>query len=576
MSGTGNRLNVRLLVLLGSVLLAPRSSAASEGPQVTLTIKESAEGPTVGTWTNGSGTADCHLKVGHTYTLEGSCSCEHNVTVDGEASPVQKSYTQSSQEKDKSATATCTQCDVQSTGTFTVLAVTDVQVTAGPAYSGPYPKCVGDGSIEIEKPDSVTVRAIMTPLEDGSLVTWGGDEVTGTGLQKQITYTQTGDKWATATCGTSSGSARIYVNHNALSPINNMSVQAVGREWAHVGDESVTLRADAVDRDWKYGFEDTMNDEISLPATEWHVNTGTLDQQTGETVEWTPTEPGGATATATFHDAQDSTYSPRNDDDRDPATARQMQGTPGGFKVFVALTGPGGYSATLDEDGNTTGGTIPAQFTWGGGAQLFADTSGTKPMPDLVDPDPYNGDVTVTWTYKALPDDADIGTGTIRATLSASLEGTMEVRCWDDDLWDGTTTINLGFYGLPGGFGFAFGPVIELGDSSESASGVSWGFDSDDLGKSNPDGNALTATSSPDDPYWPAIPWMTPSTYEDVSHQKSDVVAKASVNAESRARYDLFAKAKAYQNSRAAPYSFAIVGIDCTATLGLSGVEFSR
>jgi hypothetical protein len=60
------------------------------------------------------------------------------------------------------------------------------------------------------------------------------------------------------------------------------------------------------------------------------------------------------------------------------------------------------------------------------------------------------------------------------------------------------------------------------------------------------------------------------------SHQKSEVVTKASVNAESKARYDLFGKAKAYENSRSAAYSLAAFEIDCTATFGCSGVEFMR
>jgi hypothetical protein len=364
----------------------------------------------------------------------------------------------------------------------------DIVLQEGPAYAPPRGTSVNGASFEVEKGDTITLKAVIEPEDAGPFeVEWAGEGTSGNSVTQTIKYDgSTGQKPVSATYQGDTVATTVCVNNNASAPISNVAVDPDPRgRWAHVKTENLVLTASATDYDWIAGLFEDKVDKIDLDATQWKASSGKLDDNVGAKTKWTPAEKGEATVTATFHDYADVDYAPRDD----PSVQKSI--TVGGFKVLVALDVSGSgkitHSSTIAEDGKKTGDKLPAQFK-----SLDIDDkviAKLKPNgPDSVTvegPEDGSRDINIKWTYKTDPVEA-VPRGKISAKLETALTGEMRSRCWDNDIWEGVTEITWAIGLELGKLGFDIGSTIKLADASESAATITYGFDSNDLGQKNP------------------------------------------------------------------------------------------
>ena len=374
-----------------------------------------------------------------------------------------------------------------------VVELINVKLVSGPDWA-PVGKNVGGKEFEIEVyeengyKDKISLKAITNPSDTGgSAIRWEGPKVSGTGLiKKDIYYRTHGTKTITVSCGNKKIKVTVHVNHNTNSPISSLSIKITPSEgWAHVGktikkSETLTLEAHAVDNDFIKGKK-AKDNFFDRYGTEWFQESGILDKEMNDVVKWTPTEIGETTVTATFHDATDTGYYPRNDDDRNPPPQKQVH--PGGFKVGVSLTVTGSKGAShfseVDEDGNKKGDKIPAVFK----KPLDMGYRVTKPCDDGGEQN-----LDLTWNFITYPSNA-ILRGVIIAKLSTMLIGTMEAECKDESFPtdDKASEISWSVTINPApGIGFGITVPITFYDSSESAAALTYGFSSSDMPDKNP------------------------------------------------------------------------------------------
>lgn len=103
--------------------------------------------------------------------------------------------------------------------------------------------------------------------------------------------------------------------------------------------------------------------------------------------------------------------------------------------------------------------------------------------------------VQVNYRYFAAPNGADLGAGSIMASLATSSSADLQTDVEDADIWDGTVTISLNAGLKASGYGFEFGvqtnlAEISFDDCAEGVACCAWGYSSN---------NALGVTHDPDD-----------------------------------------------------------------------------
>jgi hypothetical protein len=449
-------------------------------------------------------------------------------------------------------------------------------LSRGPDYS-PVNTDVNNKTFEIEKDDQITLTVTVDPADTdiaGQIVWAGGGNFSGTGIEKAGAFSSGPKKDITAEWNGQSVSTGVYVNQNATSPISNATVTILNSKWAHINDEVVQLKASAKDNDWKLGALDSITNNIDLSTTAWSAPEGTLNVTIGEQVNWTPSKPAeDVEVSATFHDKDDSAYSPRNDSD---VTASAKVG---GFKVLVSLIvgGSGGtkHISSLDELGVRDGDALPAKFERAlyvatGAFASVVPRGGPKarPNPDESKPEPASGDATITWTYRTMPPSAQ-PRGTISAELSTSGEGTMSSTVFDSDILDGDTDVDISI--SPFDLGFDVSTTITFGDNSEAVAALWWGFDSDDLGEMKQETNKHRHISSeePDRFMGGKHKKDTPFSYTPGAR----VVTKIT-NQTSRAKWQSYAKCEAKTNNWKAEAEATLK--DGTVSVNYRSVKYNK
>lgn len=434
---------------------------------------------------------------------------------------------------------------------LTAVNLEGIVVTDAPSYAEEIEGTnVTNGDFEIEKGDTVSLKAMVTPDNCGNLLIWEGDGVSGSGTSKSPQYTSTGTQNITLKCGPQEVSTTVYVNDNA-NPNHSISpaLPSIDKAWAHCGDETINLTASSTASDHDYVEGELLTSEednrVDLEGTTWAVpvGRGQVQPTCGETTIYTPPFGQGCftgqfPCTVGYNDETDD-YSPR---DESETTVDIMLGC---FKtkVQLQLTGDcGTKTKTVDEDGNVSGdSTVSVQDNIHVEAQVDRQDWYTDP-PVTDNPDPVTKSVSLAWTYLTIPGNAEPD-GTIEAKLSVDGSADLKTKLYDEDLNDGSTQVSLGISaGSPVGFGFA--TTIQWGeDECEGTAAVGAGFSSEAgiLGISHPDSYKLEETSCT---YYesslPAIKSADPA----FSHTRSNPVTRAK-GTNVHAQFDFYAKAKA-------------------------------
>lgn len=372
--------------------------------------------------------------------------------------------------------------------------IESMKITAGPSYALPEGTVISGESFEIEIGDSVTVTLEMTPSDcDGSCVEWSGDGVSGNGLSKTVSYSETGTKKITATCGDNSVSATIYVNNNEAEPARiSPATPQRDKKWAHCGDETIklTASANAWDYDWKNGRFDTENNNIDLEQTEWISSSfGTVSPAMGEITYWTPPDDNTGTGAVKviYHDKTDE-YTPR--DDKQKVCEIEV----GAFKVKVVLSMSVGsddaQTAVVTEDDNK-----PVLLSSGLKSIEAVENRGWNTGGEGKDEDQLF--VNYSWIYKTIPASAEFE-GLIRARIATAGGAGLHSVVWDSDIIDdGDASAVLEIKPSIAGIGFDFTALVDFdGDEHEGSVLGAAGFDSDYFSNINPNNVKIEDTSS--------------------------------------------------------------------------------
>jgi len=290
-----------------------------------------------------------------------------------------------------------------------------------------------------------------------------------------------GDYVIKATCGTSSDTITVTVQEWSVGP--GISGACIKKEhnqlWIHYED-SCTLKAKGHDYD-DCGGETQAEDYIKLELTTWSGSN--LSDISGSAVTWNPSGPSssadGDSITATIKDDPDNPDG-ANTDDPDVTTNsvrliayeavaildyNSSDGTSGSGSVTVTESGTISETVTLSLAHSPV---TASPALRPGEHGVFSDT-------DYFDVNPF---AQAKWTLRTNPNGANLGgTGVLRATVGASVSGTMSCSVSDDDFDLSGCPVSISVSAGYGPISVSITPNLDLsGQDCEAQAALAFGF----------------------------------------------------------------------------------------------------